>query len=319
MVDGPQQIDGMIAVDLTVLQRLLTLTGPKTLDVPGYGKVTFTPDNAVIQMEALTRQSFEPTQDRKSVIGTLAEAVIGDLLHLPSDKWSDAINVMRDLGAEKHIQVLSYDPEEQTAIRDVGWDGRLSETKTDYVQFNEASVLSTKLNLIVKPEGEYTIDVNALGDARHELRLRYQNPVWQWAAGKNPELVSLLMLQGLYGGYLRVFGPAGMSDYSAEMDGKAANIEDTGTDAGRDWFGTIMSLPPNTKHEMVFRWTVALAARQGEYDLLIQKQPGTDGMCLALNVTQSGKPAKDLHISGGTRDQAGRVCLTTDVHVTARF
>ncbi|MBI2765049.1 MAG: DUF4012 domain-containing protein [Chloroflexi bacterium] len=319
LVNGKQRIDGIIAVDLTVLERLLSVTGPKTLDIQGFGQVTFTSDNAVLQLEALTRQSFDPGEDRKSVIGQLAEQLLADMLRLPSDKWASAVDIIRDLGAERHIQVLSYQPAEQTVIRDFGWDGAIKQDKTDYLELNEASVLSTKLNLIIKPEGVYNIDLNGLGEANHELRLTYRNPFSEWAADKHPDLVSQLMLQGLYGGYLRVFGPSSLSNYSAEIDGAPASIEDTGSEAGRDWFGTLLTVPPDSTREVVFRWKVAVTTKQDEYDLLIQKQPGTDGICLALAVTRNGKAPAALDITGGTRDQSGRVCLTTDVRVRARF
>jgi len=319
MVEGPQRVDGIVAVDLIVLERLLNVTGPKTIPVAGYGDITFTPSNAVLQLEALTRQAFDPTEDRKSVIGDLAREVVADMLHLPSEKWADAINAVSELGEQRHIQVFSYRPEEQTVLRDIGWDGRLQATKGDYLHFNEASVLSTKLNLIVKPEGTYTIDVTELGDARHELTLRYSNPFSTWAAGKPPALVAQLMLGGLYGGYLRVFGPAGLAHPSVEVDGQPGTIEDTGSESGRDWFGTLLSLPADSTRSVTFRWMVAAAGTGSDYRLFIQKQAGTDGMCLAVNVLRDGRPASSVRIEGGTRDAAGRVCITTDVTVTAHF
>lgn len=319
MVEGPQQVDGIVAVDLIVLERLLNVTGPKTIPVTGYGDVTFTPSNAVLQLEALTRQAFDPSEDRKSVVGDLAREIVADMLHLPSEKWADAINAVSELGEQRHVQVFSYRPEEQTVLRDIGWDGRLNPTRGDFLHFSEASVLSTKLNLIVKPEGTYTVDVSPLGDARHELTLRYANPFSKWAADKPPALVSQLMLGGLYGGYLRVFGPSGLSNPAVEIDGQPGNVEDTGTESGRDWFGTLLSLPADSSRTVTFRWTVAAAGTGSAYRLFIQKQAGTEGMCLALNILREGRPASDVHTSGGTRAADGRTCLTTDVTVTARF
>ncbi|MCC6382992.1 MAG: DUF4012 domain-containing protein [Dehalococcoidia bacterium] len=320
LVHGPQDVNGVVAVDLVVLQRLLTVTGPKTLDVAGAGPITFDADNAIILLEQLTRQPFEPTDDRKSVVGELANVIIADLLRLPSNKWADAVDVMRRLGQERHIQILSFDAGEQTIIRDVRWDGRLEAPRGDFVQLNEASVLSTKLNLLIKPDAEYRIDVNALGDARHHLELRYHNGLPDWAAGKDPKLVQQLFLSGLYGGYLRLFGPRGLANEEVTMDGQPWGVEDQGDDSGKHWFGAFMALPPGASHVVAFRWTVALATTSPDgYDLYIQKQPGTDGMCVALSLTREGTPARTLIVTGGTRDGKGRVCLTTDIRVHARF
>ncbi len=322
LVHGPQQLDGVIAVDLQTLERLLAITGPKQLAVEGHGNVTFDSTNAVIQLEALTRQAFEPASDRKSVIGDLAQAILGDLLHLPSNKWATAIDTVRALGQEKHVQVLSFNPREQTLVRDVGWDGRLADSPGDYLNFDEASVNSTKLNLIVKPEGSLKVDVTELGDARHELVLDYKNTLPEWSKGKEPQLVKQLMLGGVYGGYLRVFGPKGMTGAAAAMNGKPVAVDDTGEDAGKPWFGVFMPLPSGAQAEMTFRWSSTMATTVSGahgYTLLIQKQPGTDGLCLDLTITRAGQPARKVQVTGGSRDGHGRVCITSDVHVAADF
>jgi hypothetical protein len=321
LVHGREPVDGVIAVDLVVLERLLAVTGPKTLEVAGHGAVTFDRGNAVLLLESLTRQPFEPTDDRKSVVGDLAQKVIEDLLKLPSSEWAHAVEVVRQLGEERHIQVLSFDPREQTIIRDVRWDGRMEQSAGDYLQFNEASLLSTKLNLLIQPEGTLTVDVNDLGDAHHELRLRYTNSLPEWSRGKDPELVRQLMLGGLYGGYLRVFGPRALRNEQVEMDGKPAGIESTGLELQSQWFSAFLTLPPGASREVAFRWDVALADTnpQDGYDLYIQKQPGTAGLCLALDVSRNGRAAIQVTVSGGERDAHGRLCLTTDARVHARF
>ena len=321
LVYGPQKVDGVVAVDLVVLERLLTVTGPKTIDVPGAGPVTFDANNAVLALETFTRPAYEPVAgDRKSVVGALANAVISDLLALPPERWSAAIKELQRLGKERHIQMLSFRPAEQTIIRDVRWDGRLEQPPGDWSLLSEASVMSTKLNLIIRPEGEYRVDVSALGDARHELTLRYRNPLPEWAAGKDPALVQQLMYQGLYGGYLRLFAPAGAANREVAIDGSPTSPEDAGSEGGRDWFGVLLPVPAGQTREVRFARTVALATQtQGEYELYIQKQPGTAGMCLALTITREGRPAREVTISGGSRDAQGRVCLSSDVRVRARF
>jgi hypothetical protein len=321
LVHGPQDVSGVIAVDLDVLQRLLAVTGPVTVPVEG-GEATFTSENAIIELERLTRPAFEITQDRKSVIGDVSQAVLATLLHLPSERWATALDTIRELGRQRHLQVLSFDPAEQTLVRDVEWDGRLLERSGDYLQLNEASLNSTKLNLIIKPEAAYTVDVGPLGDARHELRLRYRNSLPEWSAGKDPGFVQQLMLEGLYGGYLRVFVPRGSSNVTAEIDGTPAALEDIGADSGKDWFGVFFSLPAGQEAEVVFRWSVPLATDSRgarDYDLYVQKQPGTTGMCMAVTVSRGGAPARRLSITGGSRDAGGRTCLTTDVEIHAAF
>lgn len=320
LVHGEQRVDGIVSVDLVVLEQLLTITGPKTIPVEGRGDVTFDSTNAVLTLEELTRQPFDTVHDRKSVIGDLAERVISDLLKLPSGQWGQAVNVMRKLGVERHIQVLSFDAREQTIVRDARWSGRLEPADGDYLMFNEASLNSTKLNLIIQPEGTYQIDLSHLGDARHELKLEYRNPLPEWSRGKDPELVRKLMVGGLYGGYLRILAPPGLVVGDSTIDDERISYEDSGAHAGKVWFGTFVSVASGERHTVVLRWSIPLASRDpNSYDLYIQKQAGTRGMCVAFDVTREGQAARKLTVSGGSRDGTGRLCLTTDVRVHVEF
>lgn len=320
---GKQDVDGVIAVDLVVLEQLLTVTGPKTMDVPGRGPFTFTAANAVLELERMTRPAYVPVSegdDRKSIIGDLAELIVADMQQLPAGKWGDAVRVVRRLADQRHIQLLSFDAAEQSLIREAGWDGRLLEHDGDYLHFNEASVLSTKLNLIIRPEGSLAVDITELGDVTHELRLTYRNPLTEWSRDKDADLVKKLMLGGLYGGYLRVFGPLGMTDESVEIDGKPAIIEDIGREETAEWFGAMLPVEPDVTKEIAFRWRSTPPGNpRREYSLLIQKQPGTIGMCLDLSVRRDGDAPRSLRIEGGDIDPRGRVCLTSDVQVTATF
>ncbi len=320
LIHGEQQVDGIIAVDLAVLQRLLVITGPRTLEVEGHGAVTFTGGNAVLELERLTRQAFEQTDDRKSVIGDLAQLLMSDLQSLPPEKWEAAVKTIRALGSERHIQVLSFHPAEQTLIRDAGWDGALRQAKGDFLHLAEASVNSTKLNLIIAPEAVYQVEIDRSGTAHHSLALHYRNTLPEWSNGKDPRLVKQLMLGGLYGGYLRVFTPRGMVHPAVAVNGSAVPPEDYGTRGSFDWFGAFFSLPSGKEAAVALSWAVpnvATGAAANDYSLTIQKQPGTAGMCIDLKLTREGAAPGRLVVEGGRRDPNGRICLVEDVTIRA--
>jgi hypothetical protein len=320
LVHGPQQVDGIIALDLVVLERLLQITGPKTLEVPGHGAVTFDTSNAVIELERLTRQPSETSGDRKSVIGDLSEELLRDIQALPPERWRAVLDVVRALGDERHVQILSFVPTEQALIRETGWSGHIQSTSGDYVHFSEGSVNSTKLNLIMTPDATYRIDLDNLGDARHTLELRYSNTLPEWQRGKDPALVKQLMLGGLYGGYLRIFGPESMTGLKAAVNETLMALEDRGADNGKRWGGIFMPLASGQQATVRFSWAVPLATdRPDRYELFIQKQPGTTGMCIDLLVTKEGVPAAQVEVQGGRQANDGRVCLVTDISIRATF
>lgn len=320
LIHGEQRVDGIIGVDLAVLQRLLVITGPRTLEVEGHGAITFTGDNAVLELERLTRQGFEEDDDRKSVIGDLAQLLISDLQSLPPEKWEAAVTAIRALGAERHIQLLSFHAEEQTLIRDAGWDGALRRPAGDFLHLAEASVNSTKLNLIIAPEAVYHVEIDRFGTAHHSLALHYRNTLPEWSKGKDPRLVKQLMLGGLYGGYLRAFTPRGMVHPAVAVNGAAVPPEDYGTRGSYDWFGAFFSLPSGKEADVALSWAIPGAAEgpaATEYRLTIQKQAGTAGMCIDLKLTREGAAPARLVVDGGRRDARGRTCLVEDVTIHA--
>jgi hypothetical protein len=204
-------------------------------------------------------------------------------------------------------------------IRSLGWEGALSTGSADFWHFNDASVNSTKLNLILESSAEYSVDLDALGNAHHELTLAYHNPLPEWREGRDQELVNRLMLSGIYGGYLRVFAPSDAVSEGVEIDGTEYGFADTGVEGETDWWGTYVLMGPGEEHEVVFRWTAPLATQDPDrYELFIQKQPGTEGLCLEVTVSREGQPASEVNVVGGD-ERDGQVCLTTDVQLFASF
>ena len=246
-----------------------------------------------------------------------------DLRTLPPEQWVDAIETFRRLGEGRYIQALAFDPHEQTVLRDVRWDGRIESPAGDYLQFNEANVSPTKLNLVIKPEGTWSVDLDELGNAHHELTLAYWNTLPEWRIGKDQDLVDMLMLaDGHYGGYLRVFAPPGAIAVTAEIDRAATAIADRGNEQGKDWFGVFLPLPAGIQRAVTLRWTVPLAttsANASSYDLYLQKQPGAATLCLAFHVTRAGQAPTTFAIDGGRIDEQGRLCLETDARLRASW
>ena len=317
---GEQDIDGVIAVDLFVLQDLLDIVGAQTIEAPGFGDVRLTSENAALELERVTRAPSDTWRRTKAAVGTLQGALLQEVMSLPARELVTLAETMRQLADERHLQVLLFDPDAQRIVAEFGWDGRLVTDTGDFLHFSEASVNSTKLNTVFAPEAVYHIEVTPLGTARHELQLRYHNTVREWAEDRDPALVAHLMYEGQYGGYLRAFVPPDATSFAVSIDGTATGIEDEGAADDHRWFGTFLPVAAGATREASLAWSVPLATRDtGRYELHIQKQPGTAGMCIELSVEREGQAATTLDVTGGTRDQQGRYCLTTDLSVIATF
>ncbi len=333
---GEGDVDGVLTVDFRALVDVLALTGPITVEVSRLfvedwarppvertEEVTFTAENAILEISRLARPlEGGVILGRKSFLGEVGPVLVERLLALPPERWEEALATVRRLGEGRHVQVLSLDEREQTLLRAVRWDGRLETPNGgDYLHFSEASVRSTKLNFVIRPEGTWSVALDRFGGARHELILTYRNALPEWSAGKDPALVQQMMLGGRYGGYLRVFGPERLITPSVAIDGAPAEIEDRGDGRGKRWFGAFLPVEAGERRTVALRWAVPRAA-SGDgrtYDLYLQKQAGTAGICLELAITREGAPPASLAIEGGRMDEGGRLCLESDARIRARW
>lgn len=333
---GERDVHGVLAVDFRALVDMLALTGPIAVEVSRLfvehwsvppvertEEVSFTAGNAILEISRLAR-SLEGTRlvGRKSFLGEVGPVLVERLLALPPERWEEALATIRRLGEGRHVQALFLDEREQTLLRAVRWDGRLETPEGgDYLHFNEASVRSTKLNFVIRPEGSWSVALDRFGGARHELTLAYHNTLPEWSEGKDPALVQQMMLGGRYGGYLRVFGPEGLIAPSVAIDGATAPIEDRGVGHGKRWFGAFLPVESGERRTVALRWAVphAASADGRAYDLYLQKQAGVAGICLELAVTREGEPPAELAIEGGRLDEDGRLCLESDARLRARW
>ncbi|MDI6858516.1 MAG: DUF4012 domain-containing protein [Dehalococcoidia bacterium] len=321
---GGRPVDGVIGINVSTLQELLSVTGPVTVEEYG---VTVNTENALEVTEALTRTPLEPQGDRKAFVAFLAEEMLQRLMRLPSDRWTPLLDALEELRDEKEVLFYSLDPQLQAVAERMGLDGGLRETPGDYLMLVEASVNSTKLNIVIDQEIEVRLALDDLGNAEKEVRVRYRNDLPSWEQGRDPDLVRRLMLDGLYGGYLRLFTAAKSRLVSVEIDGAEAGPSEIGEEQGKGVFGRFFALPSGAAREVAFHWaTPAVVDFRGElaeYRLLFQKQPGAAAAPLMVTVSiPPGAELVSLELDGRALEDAGlrvRTDLSRDREIVVKY
>ena len=301
---GGRPVNGVIGITVTTLEQLLGVTGPVGVDEYG---VTVDPSNVLEVTEALTRTPLEPGSDRKAFAAFLAEEMLHRLLYLPSSQWSPLLDAAEELRDGKTALFYSFDPALQSLAHQMKLDGALEEPPGDYLMPVEASVNSTKLNIVIDKRIEMQVALDELGDAHSTVTLRYENDLASWEQGRDPELVSRLMLGGLYGGYLRLFTRQPSRLLDVAIDGASAGAEEIGTENGKTVFGRFFGLPKGAKREVSFRYVTPgvaeLGDRMARYRLFIQKQPGTGAVPLSLRFSlPEGAKLVSLELNGKQLD-----------------
>ena len=314
---GGRPVDGVLALDVITLEELLDVTGP--VEVPEYG-VTVDSANALEVTETLTRSPLEPGGDRKAFVAALAERLIPRLVDTPPDRWSLLLRTLERLRDERHLLFYSSDPEFEALARRMGLDGALRASEGDYTMVVDASVNSTKLNIALEQSASLEVQLDALGDARSRLDLTYQNNLPLWEAGRDPDVVYRLMLDGLYGGYVRLLTPAGSHLTEIRLDGRVAGAEEIGWESGKAVFGRFFSLARGEGRTVSFLYALpAVVRRDGSaatYRLYLQTQPGTRAIPWKVKIVPPAQArALSLEVDGKATgvDAGAGVEVATDL------
>ena len=283
---GGQPVDGVIAINVHTIEELLPITGPITIE--SYG-VTVTAQNALEVIEEHTRTAQDPGTDRKALVGLLAEELLSRLMDTPSERWMPLVDVLERLRDQRQILLFAHDPEMQLVAQRLGLDGALETPEGDYFMLVDASVNSTKLNIVLDQRIELAVRIDAQGVAHHRVAVSYQNNLPAWAAGRDPLLVRRLMGGGLYGGYVRLLAPEGSRIESVTLADREVGPEEISVEHGKAVFGRFFALPSGQAIELGYEYTTRGTIRFEDdllvYRLYLQKQSGTGAIPVRLLLT----------------------------------
>ncbi|WKZ25948.1 MAG: DUF4012 domain-containing protein [bacterium] len=288
---GMDGIDGIIAVDTFLLVNILDALGE--IGVPGFGNYSSKNDprcncpQVVYELESfadiegpiiwdpLTGKIIlrPPNSDnRKKIIGPLMNSILANAMAQPKDKIPDLLNAVFNSVIEKHVLFYMFDKDAQNAVEGFGIAGRIEDYPNgDYLHISDSNLGGRKSNLYVRHEVEQDIEINKDGMVEKTVVLTYKNPEKHdgW-------------LNSVLPNWVRIYVPQGSKLISVE--GLLKEYE-TVDELGKTVFSGHFSLRPEGVSKVVFKYTLPFKVT-GDYNLLIQKQPGTDA---PLYVIRSGK------------------------------
>jgi hypothetical protein len=181
----------------------------------------------------------------------------------------------------------------------------------------DASVNSTKLNIVLHQEVNLTAELDELGNAHVQVEVDYRNDLPAWESGRDPLLVKRLMLSGMYGGYLRLFTAPGARLLEARQDGASAGVDEAGSEAGHSVFGRFFAVASGESRRLSFSYVAPAVVRVEsgihEYRLFLQKQPGTAAVPWRLHIVPpQGARVLSVELDGEAR-QASDLDLSIDM------
>jgi len=313
---GKERIDGIIAVDTHVLVEALKILGPMYV----YGR-EFSAETdkrcdcpkAVYELEDYSTRPVNYVREaRKDIIGVLLQQILRMALGVsPSKYWGNLFQMLIAEINQKHVLAYFLDDTPQKAAESFNLAGRImtaSESAAvlkykegngwDYLHVNNSNMAGAKSNMFVSSEITKDTKVETNGTLTTALTIAYKNPY----PGSDCGLESGgLCLNAPLRNWVRIYVPLGSTIVDSKgaispKDGKAVTL-DSYESLGKTVFEGFLIVNPmgTAKLEVTYTSPVSVA---GQYKLLIQKQPGTNGEEYTIKL--NGKERKRLPLVGDT-------------------
>jgi len=304
---GIDDIDGIIAVDTQLLTNLLDVIGP--IGVPGFGNFSteISPEcncpQVIHELESFADVEgpiiWDPvtgkiilrppnSDNRKKIIGPLMNSILANALGQPKEKLPALFSAGFTSLIEKHVMFYMLDDNTQSAVANVGLAGTIrSDFKGDYLHINDSNLGGRKSNLYATEDVEQNIEVARDGTVTKTVTITYKNPEKQdgWLNSVLPT-------------WVRIYVPKGSELLASEgLEDEVDPYEDLGHTVYAGFF----ELRPEGVSKVTFQYKLPFKVGK-TYNLLIQKQPGTDGFLYMINVKNHSeefflKTDKELKIS----------------------
>jgi len=286
LAGGNSNFDGVIAVNASVLNDVLVVTGP--ISIPGYN-VTLNSENAVSKLEEIVEKAYimDPeldTQNRKAIMKTLTTTLVDKLMNLSN------ISKLADLAHKemqrKNIMLNFTDANLQSLVESVYWGGKVAtDWSGDYFMTVDANMGALKTDHYIQREYNYEIDLTQEKPQVY-VNILYKNtaPYGDWRTSD-------------YHSYLRVYAPKG----ATLLERKMVSYPNIQEEFDRTSLGFILHVLIGRETNVEIKYELPEEFPQENYRLLVQKQSGIADAPIKVKVKtkygefeQSGILNKDL-------------------------
>lgn len=144
---GGTTVNGVIAINSTILPELLKLTGPIHLPTSG---LDINADNVVTVLEtAIETGPDKAINQPKKILKELSDALVKTLSEQPSSTLPKLAQILLNSLTGREIQAYLKNPDLQSVIAAHSWDGKLIATDGDYLNIVSTNISGGKTNGVI--------------------------------------------------------------------------------------------------------------------------------------------------------------------------
>lgn len=260
--------DGVLSIDTSVLKGLLKITG--SVKLAGY-PYEFTDENVTETLQKHVELDYKKIGvaegDRKKIIADLGKELITRLSKLDFAGQTKAIDYFGDMLRQKHVLINLTEPAANELIVDFNWGGVMKKTSGDYLAVIDSNLGGWKSDRFIERKVNYKI-VPDNGRLKATLNLEYSHlGGYDWQSS-------------IYKTFTRVYVPAG-----SELVSVSGGVPfETEQELGKTVFSGYFSLEPKTLKQLTLTYLLPKSITESDYNIIIQKQAGVDGIDLGLNL-----------------------------------
>lgn len=257
-----QDIDGIIAVNASVVRDLIKLSGPINLEKYN---TTITFDNFFTELTTKIEKDYFLDTNNKTE--NEPKTILKDMMPIVFERISqNKLSVIKLLYNElnqKQILFYSKNSEIEDGVLTENWGGEVQKSNSDYLFVNQTNISGGKSSVSVNEGLNYKVTKDG-GLLLGNLTITRSH------AG------SIIWPDGINRNWTRVLVPEGSLLKAATMDGKDISKKITeDIESGKTSFGFWTETAPQTSTVVIL--TYVLPISEHNYSLLVQKQPGNLG------------------------------------------
>jgi hypothetical protein len=319
---GQPTVDGVIAVNLGVMENLLKITGP--IDMPEYGK-TITADNFWLETQKEVEVDYDKQQNTpKKFIGDLMPKVLERLKSLTNKE--DGLKLLAlatDALETKDIQVWFADPEQEALAERLDWSGRFKEAPGDELAVIDTNIAGQKTDREISEQITHRVDIaqdGGITDTVTLVRTHHGEKGAQFNGVNNVDYVRVYVPQGSQLISAEGFAPPAASLFKTMLASDLPDPDVTAVEKnprvgpnnvritdelGRTAFGGWLQLMPGATATTTFTYRLPFTAFDIADRLHPVGAPAPDAKrpaYMSLYTSQSGKSDRQIE---------------TDIHVPA--
>lgn len=257
-------VDGIITIDTKVIEELMEVTGPVTVN-----GITFDSTNVVLELERIASLNLAEQINRKGVLGDLMEEMLVNVFESETSVWSKLIDKVVSLAVRKHIQGYMFNPAAQALVEKYNIGGVIKDpVGGDYAYVVQTNLGGDKTNWFVTKKVDHTLTKEGENWVRTvKITYTYPQPGEQYAG-----------FVRRFRDWVRVYTPLEtqlVSQTGNEDDSEVGKAQ--GEEKGKKYYSAYIELGPGDTKELEFKYTLPPSViSNGKYNLLIQKQSGID-------------------------------------------